>query len=221
MWIVASDFDRTLSHESDKFVIRKDIAEKINSFSKIYKFFVVTGREERYMKLLAPGLSPTGWILENGSLIVVNSKKIINAPKNWFTIRQSISRKLKELGIPHSFGEVIIYVDSWSEEISFESARVERNRRDAMILPPNVEKGSGLRIALKELNVEGKVVAVGDAENDVSLFRVADYKVAVENALPEIKSLADFVLDKEDGDGVVELLDLILSGRFPEGVNIH
>jgi len=45
MWIVASDFDRTISDEKDAFRVREEVRDKINEFSKYWGFFVVTGRE--------------------------------------------------------------------------------------------------------------------------------------------------------------------------------
>ncbi|MEM3681240.1 MAG: HAD hydrolase family protein, partial [Metallosphaera sp.] len=57
--------------------------------------------------------------------------------------------------------------------------------------------------------------------NDEALFRVADIKVAVRNALSSVKEQADFITEKEDGEGVAELLDLILSGNFSKRVNIN
>ncbi len=189
--------------------------KKINEFARLHSFFVVTGREEKYMRLLAPNLKPTGWVLENGALLILNQRKIINAPEDWFVTRRKISEELTRLNVSHSLGEVIIYVNSWRSSVSFPEARIERNREDVMILPKGVDKGTGFLRALKELNLRGKVVAVGDAENDEALFRVADVKVAVGNAVPFIMSKADLVMEKEDGEGVEELLDLIISGRFP------
>ncbi|MCG3108499.1 Phosphoglycolate phosphatase [Metallosphaera sp. J1] len=222
MWIVASDFDRTLSHESDSFVIRNDVVEKINNFCSIYKFFVVTGREERYMRILAPGLRPTGWVLENGALLLLGDRKVVNAPETWFETRKIVGEKLTSHGISHSFGEVIIYVNSWNGSLDLgPGVRIERNRQDTMILPDNVNKGTGLMRAIQEMKLSGKVIAVGDAENDESLFRVAHIKVAVANAIPSIKRIADIVMQKEDGEGVVELLDMILTGHFPENIDVN
>ncbi len=222
MWIVASDFDRTLSHEDDSFVMRKEVASKINHFSTIHRFFVVTGREERYMKILAPDLKPTGWVLENGALLLLENRRIVNAPEDWFETRKIIGEKLTKFGISYSFGDVIIYVNSWNGKLDLgPEVRIERNREDAMILPGNVDKGTGLRRAIQEMHLEGKIVAVGDAENDESLFKVADVKVAVANAIPSIKRMADLVMEKEDGEGVVELLDMILSGRFPKNIDVN
>ena len=212
-YLFVSDYDRTLADEKDGFVIRKEIAEFINNFSLKYPFFVVTGRERKFINQLAPNLKPTGWVLENGAIIVYQDKLFINAPSNWFEIRKEIVKYLESEGIKYSLGEVIIYVNGLKKELDLKSysAKIEWNRNDAMILPENIDKGNAVIFLKNLLNFKGKVIALGDSQNDLPLFRVADIKVAVSNALPEVKAVADIVLDKPNGEGVVEFLSKILS----------
>ena len=221
--MVLSDFDRTLAHEKDNFVIRADVAEVINEFSKKYFFFVVTGREKRFLDILAKGLNPTGWIIENGGIILLGSKKIILASEEWFSIREELLSVLRKEGIKYSVGEVIVYlnaaldkrkvIDKLYDEMG-EKVRIEWNRNDAMILPKNVSKGNAVRQLKIILNFKGKTIGIGDSENDISLFEAVDIKVAVANALPEIKRISDIVLDKEDGEGVKEFLKNIIENKF-------
>jgi hypothetical protein len=129
--------------------------------------------------------------------------------------RDKILSKLSQLGIEYSVGEVIIYVNGGSQKIKevLEAVKglgnAERNRSDVMILPKGVNKANGVLRALNELNFKGKIYAVGDSENDLSLFEIANVKVAVTNALDEVKRVADIVLDKPNGLGVKELLERI------------
>jgi len=218
--MVLSDFDRTLSHEKDNFVIREDVAEIVNEFSKKYFFFVVTGREKRFLDILAKGLNPTGWIIENGGIILLGHKKVKLADEEWYSIREEVLRVLKREGIKYSTGEVIVYLDSvldkknvLDDKIS-EMAKIEWNRSDAMIMPKNVSKGNAVRHLKTILNFRGKTIGIGDSQNDISLFEVVDIKVAVANALPEIKKISDLVLDKEDGDGVKEFLKNIIENKI-------
>lgn len=55
------------------------------------------------------------------------------------------------------------------------------------------------------------MVAVGDADNDVPLLLAAGLGVAVANAEPDLKAVADVVTGGSSADGVVELVDLLLS----------
>ena len=222
--MVLSDFDRTLAHEKDNFVIREDVAEVVNEFSKKYLFFVVTGREKRFIDILAKGLKPTGWIVENGGIILLDNRKIKLVDEEWFSSREEILRLLSKEGIKYSLGEVIIYLNSvldrkntldklYNNMIS-EIARIEWNRNDVMIVPKNVSKGNAIRQLKSILNFKGKTIGIGDSQNDISLFEAVDIRVAVANALPEIKRISDIVLDKEDGEGIKEFLKNIIDNRL-------
>lgn len=86
------------------------------------------------------------------------------------------------------------------------------NKNDVMILPPGINKAAGLRAALALLRADpAQTVGIGDAENDQHLFEVCAYNVAVANALPDLKSRADYVTRAESGAGVVELIDALLA----------
>jgi Cof subfamily protein (haloacid dehalogenase superfamily) len=51
-----------------------------------------------------------------------------------------------------------------------------------------------------------KVVCFGDNRNDLPLFEASDYKIAVGNAVDELKHKADLVIGKNYEDGVAEWL---------------
>jgi hypothetical protein len=224
LFLVASDYDRTLASEKNGFIISDEVKEKVNEFSKKYPFVVVTGRERKFIKVLAKGLNPTAWVLENGPLLLIGEKEIHLVDEDWFEIRQSIVEKLEKLGLRYSVGKIIIYLDNvgnFSNKLRFDCARVEWNRNDAMIMPKNMDKGKGLLELVKILNFKGKIIAIGDSQNDIPLFKVADYKVAVANALDEVKKIADLVLNEENGKGVMSLLEMIESGNLFKKIDIN
>ncbi len=96
------------------------------------------------------------------------------------------------------------------------SANVEYNRESVMLLPPGATKGTGLNYALRELGYSlHNVVACGDAENDRSLFEAVEMAVAVSNAQPALKAIADTVLEKPGGEGVQTLVQQLLDGHTP------
>jgi len=93
---------------------------------------------------------------------------------------------------------------------------MEYNRGSMMVLPPGATKGTGLRYALRELGYSPRnVIACGDAENDQSLFKVAELAVAVSNALPCIQAQANVVLPQANGTGIKTLIADILDGHVP------
>jgi hydroxymethylpyrimidine pyrophosphatase-like HAD family hydrolase len=82
------------------------------------------------------------------------------------------------------------------------------NKGAVMVLPPGVNKATGLGAALAELELSPfEVVGVGDAENDHAFLSVCGFAVAVANALPALKATADLVTQAGYGAGVTELIN--------------
>lgn len=224
MFLVASDYDRTLASEKNGFIIDKEVAYRVNEFVKKFPFVVVTGREKKFIDILANGLKPTAWILENGALILLDGKEHYLVNDEWLTVRDNITAKLDKMGLSYSMGKIIIYldkIDKFKNKLSFNNARIEWNRSDAMIMPSYVDKGYGLKQFIEMINFKGKTIGVGDSENDISLFRSVNYKVAVGNALKEIKEIADIILDEEDGKGIIKLLNMIESGEITKILRVN
>jgi hydroxymethylpyrimidine pyrophosphatase-like HAD family hydrolase len=99
------------------------------------------------------------------------------------------------------------------------------NKGCVMALPADVTKASGLAPALAALGerVEG-TIGVGDAENDQAFLRLCGLAVAVDNALPSVKAMADLVTRGARGAGVAELIGMWLAGdldRFDRDPNKH
>jgi HAD superfamily hydrolase (TIGR01484 family) len=86
------------------------------------------------------------------------------------------------------------------------------NKGAVMILPAGVNKATGLKAALDELNLSiHNSVGVGDAENDHAFLRMCECSAAVANALPSVKAKADIVLEADHGAGVTQLIEEMLA----------
>jgi len=126
---------------------------------------------------------------------------------------------LRRRDVPVSVGSVIVATERRYEAVVRDAMRelaqsfyVVLNKGSLMILPNGVDKGSGLLAALATLRVAPEhTVGVGDAENDEPFLRVCGRSVVVANALPELKQRADLVMTKADGEGVVELIEWLVS----------
>ncbi|MDO5835535.1 MAG: phosphoglycolate phosphatase [Methanobacterium sp.] len=80
------------------------------------------------------------------------------------------------------------------------------------ITDPEVNKGTSLVQVAGDMGIlPEEILAIGDSENDLEFLNVAGVKVAVANAEPELKSIADYVTEKPYGDGVKEALERFLS----------
>lgn len=74
--------------------------------------------------------------------------------------------------------------------------------KDIHITNSQATKEHAIAVLLDLIGVSSKnTIGVGDGHNDIHLFNAVSYKVAMGNAVPELKANADLVIDsvKEDG----------------------
>ena len=94
------------------------------------------------------------------------------------------------------------------EEAGFPVILADAERGSLEISAAGVDKGSGLRKLCERLNSPvSRTIAAGDADNDISILKAAGLSVAMGNALPHIKELADVTVSDCDHDGCAEIID--------------
>jgi hydroxymethylpyrimidine pyrophosphatase-like HAD family hydrolase len=160
-------------------------------------------------------------VAENGALMYTPANGTIRqlAPAPPVVL---LDRLLKE-GVPMSVGASIIATVEPHEHAVLSAIRdlglewhVVFNKGSVMALPSGVTKATGLAPALEDLAIApDETIAVGDAENDHAFLAMCGLRVAVSNALPSLKEVADVVTVAARGEGVVELIDQLLSGKLP------
>ncbi len=80
------------------------------------------------------------------------------------------------------------------------------------VVPSNVSKWSALRRLAEHLGIQREgICAVGDERNDLSMVSEAGLGVAMGNACEELKRVADWVTGRNDEDGLVAVVERILS----------
>ena len=85
------------------------------------------------------------------------------------------------------------------------------NKGALMVLPPGIDKTSGLLAALVELQLSpAQVIGVGEAENDEAFLHLCGCSVAVANALDPLKAQVHCVTPSGRGRGVEELIASLL-----------
>ncbi|UUD37233.1 COF family HAD hydrolase protein [Mycoplasmopsis californica] len=85
------------------------------------------------------------------------------------------------------------------------------SQRDVLdIMPKNASKGHALAAFIKNHNIDkNKVIAFGDADNDLSMQEAAGYFVAMGNANERVKANANFVTKSNTEDGISYFVDLL------------
>ena len=111
----------------------------------------------------------------------------------------------ERMSFPYSFGLKSSYFKSHHHENIY---YIEVRRK-------KTSKGKGMLKLLKYLKIKPEEAAVvGDWYNDISLFKTNAYKVALANAVPEIKRMADLITEKSNNeDGTAEFLEKILKSK--------
>lgn len=82
------------------------------------------------------------------------------------------------------------------------------------IYPVAATKSSGLRWLGQHFGIsQSEMVAVGDHVNDLDMIEYAGLGVAMGNAQPEVKQLADRVIGHHDQDGLAVFIEQLLTER--------
>lgn len=215
----ATDFDGTIAHDGR--VSAATCAALRRARDAGLRLLLVTGRE-------LPSLFNTfahvplfdRVVAENGALLYAPASgaitQIAPAPP-----RALVDRLLRE-GVPISVGASIVATVQPFEHRMLAAIRdlglewhVVFNKGAVMALPSGITKATGLAPALADLGVAAsETIAVGDAENDHAFLALCGLRVAVSNALPALKAVADIVTVGARGDGVIELIDSLLAGTL-------
>ncbi len=214
---LATDYDGTLAH--DGLVVTETCRSLYRLKESGRRLILVTGRELPDLVRIFPQTSMFDRVVaENGALLFdpeTGVEQLLAPPPP-----ARFVERLRELGVgPLSVGRGI--VATWEphqdavlraiHELGLE-LQIVFNKGAIMILPPGINKATGLRAALRELEISShNVVAVGDAENDHALLAASGCGAAVANAVASLGDAADVVLAADHGAGVVELIDRLMA----------
>jgi hydroxymethylpyrimidine pyrophosphatase-like HAD family hydrolase len=212
---LAVDFDGTIAHDGRVEDSTYDALKRLKETGR--QLILVTGRELRdlgdhnldlFVRVVA----------ENGAVVYDPGAKrqhlIADKPP------AALIKALKEKKIePLSVGESIIATSCPHETTVLEAIRdlgleyqILFNKGAVMALPSGINKATGLKAALAEVELSPyNVIGVGDAENDFAFLDVCGCSAAVGNATPALKNTVDVVLEGCWGRGVTELIEQIIA----------
>ena len=72
----------------------------------------------------------------------------------------------------------------------------------------NASKGNAVKALLDKYNIsEKELICIGDNENDMSMIELAGLGIAMGNAIPKIKNIADYITDTNRNDGVAKAIN--------------
>jgi hydroxymethylpyrimidine pyrophosphatase-like HAD family hydrolase len=227
---LATDYDGTLALRGRVDEPTLAALERLRATGR--RLLLVTGRELEELLGIFPGVTLFEWVVaENGALLyrpASKETKLLGEPPPERFVQELRRRGVGPLSVGHSI------VATWHphETVVLEVIRdlglelqVIFNKDAVMVLPAGVNKATGLRAALRELELSPhEVVGVGDAENDHAFLALCECAAAVANALPALKERADVVTRRDHGAGVIELIEDLLDNdlaRFEDRLTRH
>ncbi|PZV18814.1 MAG: phosphoglycolate phosphatase [Pseudanabaena sp.] len=215
--ILATDYDGTLAKDGKVSEATLDALKRLQKSGR--KLILVTGRQLEDILLVFPEVNLFDCVVaENGAVIYFPATReellLGDLPPEKF-VQTLRSRNID----PLSVGKVIVATWEPNEAEVLNAIRelgldlqVIFNKGAVMVLPAGVNKASGLSAALDKMGLSVRnTVAVGDAENDLSFLKLCELSVAVANALPSVKGEVDWVTEEVRGDGVIELIEKLLT----------
>lgn len=140
--------------------------------------------------------------LEYGRLTFLDP---IELKEKLFTLNESPT---KLLSIAKSPEEAVLIREAVQEEFGERIYAAVSNRLFVDMAHPEVSKARGVKILTEKMGIKSnEMMAIGDSENDLPLFEMAGFSVAMGNARKEIQDRADAVTSPNYDDGVAAALE--------------
>lgn len=218
---LASDFDGTLALNGRVDAVTIKAVQRLIDSGRY--FIMVTGRELPDLQRVFPQWRMCAKIVaENGAILfdpATGKKELLGQPPPEEFIATLRRHGVYDLGrgevILGTYGSHLQEVQAAITESGLPLG-ITMNKETLMILPADVDKASGLRHALAELNLSPEdTIAIGDAENDHAFLDICRCAVAVSNATPELKKGAHIITKGACGAGVTELIEQLLANELP------
>lgn len=220
--IFAVDIDGTIT-DSKGGRVDLDALAALRYLVKLgHKVIYVTGRSsvEAYILSVFGGTTRIA-VGENGGIITSgpNEHRLIGNRKDCLQAFEFLKTKIPQAVEKPVFPRITEVVLERNFDVA-EGKRVlaEKNLdvqlSDSMyayhINSKGVNKANGFLEVMNMFSATSKdVIAIGDSETDIPLFKMADVSVAMGNAPEEVKSQATMAVQGREGDGVIEALEKI------------
>jgi hydroxymethylpyrimidine pyrophosphatase-like HAD family hydrolase len=219
--VLALDYDGTTArNDSMGPLVREAIAA---ARARGIAVLLVTGRILDELRRVAGDLAfVDGVVAENGA--------VLHFPASGHTttlaplVPGGFLDELRRRGIPHQAGQCL--VDSNASDAPVLLGIIQTlqfplvlifNAGRVMTMPQGVSKATGLHTMLQTLRRSShNMVAIGDAENDHELLRLAEVGAAVEWGSPALRAAADTIVAGSGPPGVAEYIHALAGpARIP------
>ena len=224
--LFAIDIDGTITLNGDGAVNLESLS-KLRYLVKLgYKVVYVTGRSsiEAFVLSVFGGTTKIS-IGENGGVITKSpTEHILLANKDKCMQGYHLLKKeFDEIENKQVFPRMTEVVLARTFDINKGNKILEQNNLDIILVDSNyafhinekkVNKSYGLQYLLDLLDINtSEVVAIGDSETDVPMFNLCKNSITFENSNKKVKEAAKFIVKGENGEGLINALDLIFKEK--------
>jgi Cof subfamily protein (haloacid dehalogenase superfamily) len=116
------------------------------------------------------------------------------------------------LGTAVSQAVVDALAPKWNDRVRFITSLSGHAKSILTLTAVGADKGVALEVACRDLAVDAsEVVAIGDADNDMEMFRVAGGSFAMGQASEDVKAAAKAVTATNEEDGVAQAIERLLA----------
>ena len=211
--VIAVDVDGTLFDGSG--VADEAVAALTLARADGHLLVIVTGRRWEGLDLVVPAVVAltNRVVCEEGGVIVdveTGRLKLLADPVEPDLIAGLVAAGVAALDIGH------VVVGAPTSSLDVVTAVRDRigsnriiitNKSSIALTPPFCDKGTGLKAAIAELQVASlPILAIGDAQNDLPMFAIADIAVGVANADDAVRASGVPLTAASVGLGVAEAL---------------
>lgn len=187
-----------------------------------HKVIYVTGRSsvEAYVLSVFGGTTRIA-VGENGGIITSgpNEHKLLGNRQDCIAAFEFLKKRIPEACEKSVFPRITEVVLERNFDVNMGKKILAENNFDVQLTDSQyayhinskgVDKASGFLEIMNMFSAKKTdVIAIGDSETDVPLFKLAGLSVSLGNAPPEVRSLTTFTVDGHAGDGMIEALEKI------------
>ncbi len=156
------------------------------------------------------------WLVEDehGAYIEHEVRTIGVRPTVIERLEDHLDAVAKAVGVSDDFARLAACEARIRSALGSRASIVRSQRYYLDITPAGTNKGVAVDALARRLGIPSAGIAtIGDMENDVAMFRKSGFSIAMGNASPEVKSLADAVTLSNDEDGFAAAVEHLILPR--------
>jgi hypothetical protein len=225
----AVDIDGTITENGVGRVNLDALSALRHLTSRDHKVIFVSGRSsiEGYLLAVFGGVTPIA-VGENGGCITEgpNNHTLLGNKNECFKAFEFIRTKIKNVKEKPVFPRMTEVVLERTFDLEAAKKILETNDLKVELTDSQyafhinsrgINKARGFGEIMKKFSLSrDDVIAIGDSETDLPLFKIAKISVALGNSSEFVKSQASICTTAKSGDGVIEALDTLAPRLYEE-----